>query len=133
MSSGRRLAAVVLAAGTVLGGVSSQDAAAARAVQVKIVDHYHHGRVQVDVNGVVHRLRYGVVRGPFSVVPDSHHNDAIVVKTLRYQGCGIAKVGYYFHPGHTYKLVVFAGGGQCHYGSDGDTVTGPDVKIVQTS
>jgi len=96
---------------------------------VKIVDRYDHGRIEIGVNGVIRRMSYGEVKGPFEVQPDSMHNDGITLRSLRRDGCGIAKIGYYFRNGHHYRIVVWPHGYHC--GNTGPL--GPDARVVDVT
>ena len=107
--------------------------AASGTAQVRLVDNYGHGRIEVSVNGVTHHLGNGDRVGPFAVTPDSMGNDGITVRSMRYDGCGIAKIGKYFRAGHVYRIRVNKyRGGRCHVGG-GRTIPGPSPHLAQLS
>jgi hypothetical protein len=122
---------VVLSLCSVLDVVPVQPGVAATAVQVKFVDHYHHGRIKLAANDVSRRLSYGEVKGPFAVTPDSGGNDFVYVESLRYTRCGETDIGYYFRPGHRYKIVVTGRHGPRCEDASGAIVHGPHAEVIK--
>jgi hypothetical protein len=96
---------------------------------VRIVDHYDHGRVRITFDNVDRTMSEGDRSGPLTVTPDSMGNDVITVRALRYDKCGISKIGWYFHVGHEYRLRInHFYGGRCRNGHGG-TVRGPAPHV----
>jgi hypothetical protein len=110
-----------------------QPVEAASTVQVKFVDHYDHGRIKLGTNDVTRRLSYGEVKGPFAVTPDDLHNDSTYVESLRIPGCGQSDIGYYYRPGHRYKIVVSSKPGYRCENSFGHDIHGPHAEVIKIS
>ena len=127
------LVPLVLIAFGVLDVVHLPAVGAAPTVQVKFVNHYSHGRVKLGVNDVTRRLGSGQVKGPFAVTPDDGHNDFTYVKALRFHRCGESDIGYYFRPGHSYKVVVTGVKVAGCENSAGEPVKGPHAEVIRVS
>lgn len=87
--------------------VSVPSAAASGMAQVRIVDRFHGGRVEVKVNDDIDRkMRYGDRTKFLPVTPASNGYDGISVTWLKYPGCGNGDGDNFFNAGHRYKIVI---------------------------
>jgi hypothetical protein len=124
---------VALSVGGLASVVPAPAVDAATTVQVKFVDHYDHGRIKLGTNGVIRRLSYGEVKGPFAVTPDELHNDSLYVESLRIHRCGQSQIGYYYRPGHRYKVVVSSKPGYRCENDAGNNIRGPHAEVIKIS
>jgi hypothetical protein len=100
---------------------------------VRILDSYNHSRVRISFDNVDRVMHNGDRTGLITVTPDAMRNDVITVQALRYHKCGIAKIGWYFHAGHEYRLRINqVEGGRCQTGSGG-SVAGPAPHVHDLS
>jgi hypothetical protein len=115
-------------------GLSTGVASAAGQAQVRIIDRYDHGKVDVGLDDVSRQLTYGDRTHWIALTPAADGNDGINVSSLRFSGCGMGDAGNYFDPGHTYRVVVKGGGdgGYCQTAT-GARVAGPGLTIVKLS
>src|SRR4051812_42932759 len=103
----RRIVAVSVMAAVLMPMVgTAPTASAAGTARVRIVDNYNHSRIRISFDNVDRTMRYGDRTGFIEVTPDSMGNDVISVQALRYDRCGIAKIGWFFHAGHSYRVGV---------------------------
>jgi len=127
-----RVAVVTTTAAAAL--LSSVPARGASTAEVRIVDRYNYGQVKVWVNRTIHYLGGGHSTGFFAVTPSPSHHDGVSVTSMRYSGCGEGEPGWFFHPGHRYKIVIRTapGPGGCSVGN-GKTVPGLEFTITKVS
>ena len=110
--------------------VLAAPAGASRTATVRIYDRYNHGRVKVEVNGTSHRLAFARHTGWFPIEPSPSRNDGVAVTSLRHRGCGEGSVGWYFRPGHRYKITIIGTRDRCHF-ANGKSVRGPEFRITK--
>lgn len=129
----RRLVLAVLAVLVIPLVGWTHPAIGAGTAKVRIVDHYDHGRVHITFDNVEETMHEGDRTGWLTVTPDSMGNDVITVQALRYDRCGISKIGWYFHVGHEYRVRInHFQGGKCQ-NNNGGQVRGPAPHVDKLS
>jgi hypothetical protein len=113
--------------------LSTAPAHAASTAQVRIVDRYYHGQVKVWVNRTIHYLGGGHSTGYFAVTPSPSHHDGVSVTSMRYSGCGEGEPGWFFHPGHRYKIVIRTAPPPGGCSENGTTEPAPEFTITKVS